>query len=236
MSGTPAGGTSIESGAGYIDIPDIIPSQFAEYADYTFESDGRIYDANGVFVADASNNPYNGWNFAGAKWDTSGPNVLGGFLYFRGDYGNVVLSSNPGSPGNPWEISILADGYIEVAGNPILINYMDPNDPPHVQAIMFMAGTDIKINGNPNQVYNGIIAAAEQINVSGNPTIEGVLIAGDESSDSDLVVANSISGEMNLTYSGGLSWGSNEGAGDGIAVVLSWQDQEIARDTGVFAP
>ena len=235
VSGTPAGGTSIESGAGYIDIPDIIPSTYAEYADYTFESDGKIYDANGVFVFDADGNEWQGWKFAGEKWDTSGPNVQGGFLYFTGEYGNVVLSSNPGSPGNPLEITILADGYIEIAGNPILTNYMDPDDPPDVQAIMFMAGTDIKINGNPNQTYNGIIAAAEQIDVSGNPSIEGVLIAGDESNDSDLVVANSISGNMDLTYSGGLSLGGDEGADDGIAVVLSWQDQEIARDSGVFA-
>ncbi len=113
---------------------------------------------------------------------------------------------------------------------------MDPDDPPEIQAIMFMSGTDIKINGNANQVYNGIIAAAEQIDVSGNPVLEGVLIAADESSDSHLIDSNSISGTMMLTYNGGLTFPWVDGGGDGTAIMLSWRDRDIARNTGVFSP
>ncbi len=236
VSGTPAGGGTTESGAAYVDIPQIDPSMFAEFADYVFHSDGSIYDAGGNFVVNAGGVPWNGWNFDGAKWTTSGPNVQGGFLYFEGEYGDVVISSNPGSAANPWEISILADGYIEVSGNPTLTNYMDPDDPPEVQAIMFLAGTDIKINGNPHQRYNGIIAAGEQIDVSGNPAIEGALIAADQSNDSTLVDMNSLSGNLQLAYDGGLSFPWVDGGGDGTAIVLSWRDLEIARGTDVFAP
>ena len=236
VSGTPAGGTNIQSGAAHVDLPQIIPRMFAEYADYVLDSDGKIYDADGYFVANADGNAYQGWKFGGDKWTTEGGVVLGGMLYFRGVHGNVVIGSNPGSAGNPWAITILADGYIEVSGNPTLVNYTDPDDPPDVQAIMFMSGADIKINGNPNQTYNGIIAAAEQIHVSGNPAIEGSLIAADESNDSRLIDSNSISGNMTLTYDGGLLFPWVPGIPDGTAIMLSWRDRDIARNTGVFNP
>jgi len=235
VDGTPQGGGTTESGADQVAIPQIEPSQYAEYADFTFESDGKIYDADGVFVADADGAAYQGWKFSSTKWTTEGDDVLGGMLYFTGEFGNVTVASAPGTDSDPWLITILADGFIEFSGQPILANYMNPDDPPEVQAILLMSGSDIKINGNANQTFTGIIAAKEQFDISGTPNIEGVLIAGGESSDSDLVVANSISGVMHLTYDGGHSLGSSEGAGDGIAVVLSWQDQEIARDSGVFA-
>ena len=157
-------------------------------------------------------------------------------LYFRGEYGNVTVVGAPGTTMNPWTISILADGWINFAGSPIFENYMDPTDPPDVQAILFMSGADIKIIGNSNQTFAGIIAANEQINVIGNASIEGILVAADESNDSNLVDSNYVSGDMNITYDGGYSLRENDGVGDGISVVLSWRDREIARNTGVFAP
>ena len=222
------------SGASQIEIPQIDPGMFAEYADYIFESDGKIYDADGIFVADAFGVKWQGWKFDGTKWNTEGNNVRGGMLYFRGVHGNVVVASAPGNAADPWLVSILADGWIEVAGNPTIGNFMDPLDPPAVQAILFMSGADIKLNGNASQTFTGIIAAKEQIALSGTANIEGVVIAAGESNDSDLVVDNYVSGDIQLTYDGGLSLLSNPGAGDGISVVLSWRDREIARNTGVF--
>ncbi len=232
VSGNPAGGVNIESGAGRVDLPQFEPGMFAEYADYIFDSDGRIYDAFDNLVA---NDEYNGWKFSGDKWTTEGIDVLGGMLYFRGMHGNVVVASAPGSKNDPWLISILADGWIEIAGNPTFDNYMNPDDPPAVQALLFVSGADIKINGNPSQTYHGIIAAKEQFDISGNPNFEGVLIAAGESNDSDLVVENTVSGNMRMTYDGGFSFPSIDGDGDATAIVLSWRDQDVARDSGVFA-
>ena len=233
VDGTPDGGGTAESNAAYVDIPKVEPSMFAEYADYTFDSDGRIYDDAGTLIAVGE---FNGWKFSSDKWTTVGDTVLGGMLYFRGEYGNVVIASAPGTESDRWLISILADGYIEVSGNPVLANYTDPDDPPAIQAIMFMSGTDLKINGNPGQVYNGILAAKEQFDISGNPFIEGAIIAEGASSDSDLVIANKVSGVMKQSYDGSFLFPTLGGDGDATAIVLSWRDRDVARNSGVFAP
>ncbi len=236
VGGVVNGGGTVESNAAYIDIPQVEPSDFAEYADYIFDSDGKIYDADGYFVANADGTTWNGWKFNGEKWTSEEGVVQGGMLYFRGQYGNVIISTNTGTVSDRWLISILADGYIEISGNPVFGNYMDPDDPLDVQAIMFMSGADIKINGNANQRYNGIIAAREQFDISGNPTIEGALISEGASNDSGEVEKNSISGNIMMTYNGGLSFPWVPGNSDGTAIILSWRDREIARNTGVFNP
>ncbi len=66
VSGTPAGEITTQSNAAYVDIPQIEPSMFAEFADYILDSDGKIYDAEGNFVANASSIAWNGWRFDGA--------------------------------------------------------------------------------------------------------------------------------------------------------------------------
>ena len=39
-------------------IPDARPSDFEQYVDYVFESNGRIYDGDGNYVANADGNEY----------------------------------------------------------------------------------------------------------------------------------------------------------------------------------
>jgi len=232
--GSPQGGGSTQSYADVVDIPVVDPSMFEEYADYIFQSSGKIYNAAGTRVA---TNEYGNWKFGGDKWTTEGDdNVLGGMLYFKGSHGNVNVGSNPGSNSDPWVVSILADGYIEISGNPVIDNYKDPDDPESVQAILFMSGTDIKINGNPGQTYSGLIAAHEQFSVSGNPTIQGAIIAEGAASTDSMVEENEVSGDMQLCYDGSFVFpGTEGGGGTGTAVMVSWQDLEIARGADLFA-
>lgn len=237
--GDPIGGGTAVSGADTVSIPHIRPSDFGKYADYVFQSDGSIYDSAGNFQANASGFPWRGWKFTGDVWTTEGDrNVLGGFLYFEGEFGNVNVASNPGTAAAPWEISILADGYIELSGNPIVANHKNTDDPADVQSILFMAGTDVKINGNASQTFSGLIAAAEQFDISGNPTLDGSVLSGgqdnSETNDADLVRQNSISGQAIVNYSGSLSFPATETI-DGTVNVLSWRDREIPRNSGVFA-
>ena len=201
-SGDVYGTADGESNATEIDIPLIDPGVFAQYADFIFDSNGNVHDADGKFVGKDS---YQGWEFKGSKWNTNGAKVVGGLLYFEGVAGNVDISSNVGTKGSPWEVSILADGWIDVNGTPIIDNYKNPANPVEVQQILFMAGTDIKIVGNPNQVFNGIIAAGEQIYLSGNINIEGSILAADQSNTSNLVTENTMSGTADIINDGGFS-------------------------------
>ncbi len=235
VDGVPMGGGSAQSGADAVVVPNVDPADFTEDADYELRSNGFVYDPANNLVGDGWNT-WNGWKFGGAGWVTDGDIVQDGMLYFTGQYGNVFVSSAPGTAVDPWEITILADGWIEISGNPVLTNYMDPDDPVDVQSVMFVASGDIKINGNPGQTFNGIIATREQFEISGNPDLEGTIIAQGASNDSELVVENKISGVLNLTYGGEFNFPNFGEATSLTPNLLSWRDLEIPRDGGVFAP
>ena len=213
-----------ESNAGRIEIPEIDPSLFAEYAEYIFDSDGEVYDANGLIVPGAE---FLGWVFDGTQWN-SGPNPVGGLLYFRGDAGNVKISSNTGTEANPWEVSILADGWISLSGTPIIANYKNPSNPVPVQDILFMAGTDLKINGHAAQTFTGIMAAGEQFQFNGTAQIEGVIIAADQSNTDNYLTENLMSGTADITYGGELSFPGT--TGDNTIRILAWQESPISRN------
>ena len=218
-SGDVYGTADGESNVAEIEIPLIDPSIYAEYADYTFYSDGSVYNADGSLVG---NDSYNGWVFNGSKWRTQGSNVEGGLLYFEGDAGNVDISSNIGTPVNPWEISILADGWIDVNGTPVIANYKNPSNPEAVQAILFMAGTDIKLNGNANTTISGVVAAGEQFYLSGTINLEGTIIAADQSNTDNYVTENTVSGTADITNDGSLSIPAIPGSD--TLEILSWRE------------
>jgi hypothetical protein len=63
----------------------------------------------------------------------------------------------------------------------------------------------VKISGNPSQGFTGLIGAHEQIDVSGNATIKGFIIAEDAASASNTAKQNTISGNPTITYNCGLN-------------------------------
>ena len=208
---TPGGGTIGGTAGGSqpnIDVPLLDPADFQSYADYTLASDGNVYDASGVQVGSS---PWNGWDYSSPKWtfagDDTDANNTEGTIYVDAD---VVISSSPGSVGDPWKISIIATGYIEVSGNPVVTNYKSPSDPVDIQNMFLLAGTDLKYNGNPTVQVEGLFYATEQIQLSGNPDINGAIMArndfsGDSNSPHGLVTQNDISGNATITYGCGLT-------------------------------
>ena len=97
-----------------------------------------------------------------------------------------------------------------------------------------MSGADIKISGNANQRFSGIIAAAEQVSISGSASFEGIILAADQSNSNTLVTQNYFSGVMHLRYDGGITFPPSAANSKNIAAVRSWRDREIARGTDVF--
>ena len=212
-----------ESMAARIDIPEIDPSEFAEYAEYTFDSAGNVRNADGSVVGVDS---YSGWTFDGTSW-TSNSGALGGLLYFTGDSGNVQINGNNGTVDSPWAISVLADGWISFNGSPVVENYKNPENPLEVQDILFMAGTDIKINGTAGQKLEGVIAAGEQFQFNGTAEIEGVIIAADQANTDDYLTENLMSGTADITYGGDMSLPGL--VSDNTLRRLAWKESLISR-------
>jgi hypothetical protein len=72
-------------------------------------------------------------------------------------------------------------------------------------SVLFMAGRDLRVSGNPDQSHEGFMAAHEQFNISGNPVLNAALIANDKCDSPASAVAQSdheISGNPTITYDG----------------------------------
>jgi len=200
-SGTPTG----SGGKPHIDIPDLTPSDFRGDADYELRSDGSVWSGGSMIYADATSVAWNGWKYDGSgKWDLGGSNTVDGMLYIQGD---AVVGGSPGSIGNPWDVSIVATGNIEIAGNPTMTNYMDPGDSEGVQNIFMLAGEDLKYNGNASTTITGLLYAKENIGISGNPDIVGSVMSYWTEGDpqvSGVLSENNVSGNPTITYDCGM--------------------------------
>ena len=201
-----------------ITIPAVNPADFFGSKDYLLAADGKIYDRNGV-VQPMTGNKWNGWDFSSPKWTLSGNTTINSTLYIEGD---CVISGNPGGASNPWIATIISTRSIEISGNPV-IRPPSPTDPGALyrtgtENLLFVAGGDIKINGNPQQSMQGIIAAHEQISVSGNPSLTGFIIAEDAENNRSTVQESNLNGNMTVTYNGNMA---NPFPGD--VQIMAWQ-------------
>jgi len=216
VSGSASVGGVEGGGKPTVSIPPVNPADYRSLADYVLKADGKIYQSDGttvVFDTSSGNSwPSNdgGWKWSGDKWDWGGDQVGGqadSVFYIES---NAYISSNPGQSGSDWQVTVIAEGYIETSGNPEM--QANTND------LLLIAGTDVKLNGNP--VTSGIIAAHEQVGIGGNFHHTGYIIAEDAATNDATVEFNYISGEPLITYNGGLS---ALGTGGGSVAVLAWR-------------
>lgn len=202
VSGNPTVGPGSGGGMPQEPIPVINPADFLGTAQATLSanqvfqmrSDGRVLDGNNTLITTlSSGQSYNGWRYTSgtpAQWSLSDNTGYDGVYYLEG---NVSISGDPGSQLIPWRTTILATGDLVVSGNPEIT--------PLLTDILFVAGLDIRMSGNPALGFNGLIAAHEQIDLGGNPTITGYIIAENATSTSNTVTASRISGNPTITYS-----------------------------------
>ena len=226
---------SITSSAANVPVPpnvanlselrDFMDSTFKAKADFIFDSNGKVTAGDGTVLADFGvGNPgiYDGWDFDPGKpaWKLTDDTPADGMYYF--DESSAAISSNP----TGWDMTLVAEGHIEISGNPEFTNYQDPSDPEGVQNTALMALYDLKLNGNPNQNIDGILFCGQQFDIGGNPTVNGSIIAKDFATSvehgDDHITTSSISGDMNLTYNGGLA--TPFPTGTVVLTTLSWQE------------
>jgi hypothetical protein len=127
------------------------------------------------------------------------------------------VSGSPGSTKNPAEVSIIAEGSIEISGSPKLA--------PDTPELLFVTDQDLKITGTIDVVGEAALVQGQmlvrgQAEIAGNASLDGQLLVEDLDVG-DLVDANSIGGSVVITYTGGL--------GGSVFTVSSWRDVRDAN-------
>lgn len=194
------------TGGGYEEIP-IAAIQAIAYkpnADYLLTSRGRMNDADGNLICDAS--IVNalcqllgyGWVYnPGVGWSIPGNSAPAGTYYVEREtgysQGKATVSGNPNST-----VSIIAEGSIEISGNPQLT--------AETAGLLFVTDGDLKWGGNGRG--EGSILIHEQLNISGNPNLTVNIVVEDATSADGLVTLNTVSGNPSITYDGGGVGGS----------------------------
>ena len=204
-TGSPPGG----GGAAELPLPEVLASDWLippTNVDFILTSTGTMTDQFGTVLACCNNWSFDGGIFAGGsgKWSFVGTPPDGTY-YVEGP---VSISGNHGSPGDPMEISIIAEGSIDISGNQDIM--------PDTAKLQFVTDGDLQISGNFEMYAQGQMLVHEQTEITGNSEIIGQIIVENAASVSTLVTTNAISGNVDITYNGGLS--------SGVTIVSGWRD------------
>ena len=139
-------------------------------------------------------------------WKTSSSTAYDGVFYAY--QSGIDVSAKTSSV---WKATLIAEsaptsgcsanhGDIQITGHPDIIGF--------VPGLTLVAGRDLEIAGNPSgggESYQGLIAAHEQVKITGTPVLAGAIVAGDFCQTTGSPVdGNYISGNMTITYDGGL--------------------------------
>jgi hypothetical protein len=181
-----------------------------------------------------------GWSYSAGKWGISSNSASGHTVYAVGvdrngtnqaNGGNVKLTGNVGSNGNPIAVTILTTGSIEIGGNANIVanltNLQSPFLPPFVQINpLLVAVEDIQIRGDatiPQIEFNGVCFAGEQVDMSGNGSINGqVIVLGNaDMSGSAVSWPNGVSTRSEI--SGSFQLTLNDGNSVGRIKLFSWR-------------
>ena len=174
-------------------------------ADYILKSDGTMTDGAGALIcdawADANACETAGymWVFAGGNgWTASsvGANSDDHTYYAETD---LTMTSNMGTNADPLNITLIAEGNIDIAGNGVL-----EADTP---GLLFVTDMDLDWTGGHDQVgAEALILVHEQARLRGNLSLRGAIVIEDAADISALVTSSNIgaAGNVTVTNSGTL--------------------------------
>jgi len=180
-------------------VPVIDPTDFLNAAIATLpanqifqmKANGDVLRGDGTLIQHLnSGESYCYWTYTSgtpASWALSGNNQCNGTFYFEG---NATLSGNHGSQLTPWVTTLIATGTMNISGNPEIQNSLTDT--------LFVADGNIILSGNPGLGFNGLIATHGVFGFSGNPHINGLLIA-------ESTAAVNVSGNVHVTNNCGLN-------------------------------
>ncbi|HEX5736220.1 MAG TPA: PilX N-terminal domain-containing pilus assembly protein [Blastocatellia bacterium] len=225
----------------------------AEALDASANNSNNIQQTTAVAISVARANPNapgvptkianlatTGWSYGSGLWGIlTNNNAANGHSYYvvgRNNYpaapngGNVELNGNIGGNGAPLSVTIFSTGSITVRGNTNvtanLRNLQTPNLPPFVQIdVLMFAVEDIQVRGDfaASIAFTGITYAGEAVDLSGNGSINGQVIAYNWPNVNGSLVqgingdpnANVVTGSFELTL--------NDGNSIGRVKLFSWR-------------
>jgi hypothetical protein len=148
------------------------------------------------------------YNKSFKRWTMNCDKPLNGTYYVEGD---VLISGSAGTAAAPWIATIISTGSIEVSSTSLNMRPPTQDDKDAAgnslfkslsQNMLLIADGDTLIDGFSGQAFVGVIAAREQVGISGDPAINGFIYAQDAAKSSHAVDSSYISGKLNLTYNG----------------------------------
>ena len=215
-SGTYTGSPSGTGGTPELTVLAVSASDYLDDADFILTSTGTMTDPGGTLLCTASGGmggDCNEWDFDSGTgvWSLdSNSEPPDGTYYVEGA---VEITGSPGGgKGGPAVLSIIAEGSIDISGNPEIT--ADATD------LLFVTDGDLEISGNL-ETDGGQMLVHEQVKLSGTPEITGQLLVENATSVDTLVTANDISGNVTPTYTGGL--------GSDTFGVAGWRDVRDAN-------
>lgn len=193
-----------------VPLPDVRPAALRFQADYILAAGGKVTDACGWILHDAATGgPFNGWSHLDDGWHFSGngqnPPSIAGTYFVEGDAlivgtgQGATVGRNAAGQTQVVSMTVIATGSIHVTGSSRLVH-----DRP--DGLLLVAGGDVRLTGTPGleQRLEGLVAAREQIHVSGTPEICGALVAQDAARINDLNAENLVPGTPDITCNGSL--------------------------------
>ena len=194
-----------EGGQPTMTVPPIRAIDYRPLADYVLTSTGQLTLLDGTVQPNTR-----GWTFSGGEWSNNSNSndtaTHGGTYYVEG---SARLTGSLGSNASPVALSIVATGSITIAGGPDLR--------PSAPELLFVTDGDLTITGSlETPTVEGQILVREQVSIAGTPDIAGQLLVENAASLFSDVAANTISGNLRLTYNGI--------AGSGAFAVGGWRE------------
>ncbi len=132
---------------------------------------------------------------------------------------NVEISKKIGASGLVCPLSIIAEKSLKINGGPIYMSNYRGNPPATVPAatneVFLMAGGDLELPGSSTLTdgtyKSALVSAKAEIKVNGAITIEGAIVARNETAaagSDDLAPINTVSGTVEQTYEGNAAAGA----------------------------
>ena len=206
-----------ESGIG---VPTVDFNALYDAVDYRLENNGQITQVSTGLNVAGTLTEWN-WDAGNLRWTLSGNTITEGSYYAVGS--NINMSGNPGSNVTPASVSLIADGFIDISGNPNFVPDLTLDGTNY----SLVAGTDLGLSGNVGTSgQQGFHYAHHQILFNGAAQIYGQVVVSD---DADIPIYGSnnlavldgdgymeVSGNVTITYEGG--------GGTGALLVFGWRE------------